>query len=130
MTDFVHRLNDFAPIWAAAMWRAVWQGGLVIAIVWALCTALPRIPARVRCWLWRLAFAKLLICLVWGSPIKLALLPAVKPSTPPASVNAQVQIAQLPPAIPSPTTVQPLQAAIQPSQPVIAKSNISRKVIL
>lgn len=78
MTDLIQRLNDFAPQWADAMWRAVWQGGLTIVAVWALCAVLPRIPARVRCWLWRLAFAKLLICLLWTAPIKFAVLPAAK----------------------------------------------------
>jgi beta-lactamase regulating signal transducer with metallopeptidase domain/biopolymer transport protein ExbD len=85
MTELIQRLNDFAPQWADSMWRAVWQGGLTIAGVWVVCSILPRIPARVRCWLWRLAFAKLIVCLLWTAPIKIAVLPAAKPPEPVAS---------------------------------------------
>ncbi len=79
MTEFVPWLDEFAPRWASAMWQATWQGGLAIAVVWLLCRLWPRIPARVRCWLWRLAFAKLLVCLFWTTPINLAWLPARQP---------------------------------------------------
>jgi beta-lactamase regulating signal transducer with metallopeptidase domain/biopolymer transport protein ExbD len=79
MNEFLQWLNEFAPRWASAMWQATWQGGLAIAVVWLLCRLRPGILARVRCWLWRLAFAKLLVCLFWTTPINLPLLPAPKP---------------------------------------------------
>ena len=64
------------------MWRTVWQGGLTITAVWLLGLAWPKIPARVRCWCWRLAFIKVLVCLLWVTPVKLALLPAQKTMDP------------------------------------------------
>ncbi len=44
-----------APNWADALWRACWQGGLALLLIWALCRAWPAMPARLREWLWRLA---------------------------------------------------------------------------
>ena len=67
----------FADAWAAALWRASWQGGLAIALAWLLTQAFARMPATIRCWVWRLAFLKLLLALVWGTPLRLPLLPPV-----------------------------------------------------
>src|SRR3954447_2365046 len=82
------RLTD---VWASAMWRACWQGGLALLVVWAWCRLMaPRAPARGKCWLWRLAYAKLLVSLVWFSPAGLPLLRAHRDSTlaAPAAVHA------------------------------------------
>lgn len=112
MTELVQRLNDLTPYWADAMWRALWQGGLAIVIVWVLCSILPKVPARMRCWLWRLAFAKLLVCLFWAAPIRIALLPAAKL---PASVDQNV--AQGQPPAGSPTRVQSTQSVTNHEYP-------------
>ena len=37
------------------MWRACWQGGLVVLAVWSICRLIPSMPARFQCWFWRLA---------------------------------------------------------------------------
>lgn len=54
------------------------QGSLLVALVWALCRALPRLSANARCWLWWLVALQLLIGLVWSSPVALPLLPAAE----------------------------------------------------
>ncbi len=97
MTEFMQRLDGFAPFWGNAMWRAIWQGGMAIAVVSVLCLTFPKVSARMRCWWWRLAFAKLLLCLFWATPVKLALLPAAKPMLP---VVRKLEVAHALPPIP------------------------------
>lgn len=101
---------QLAPFWSSSLWRATWQGGLAIAAVWLLCFAFPKLPARARCWLWRLAFVKLMVCLVWTAPIELRLLPAAK-----AGAAAVVSG----PALAGTPTPQHLQVPVQeqPAQP-------------
>ena len=59
-----------------ALLRSSLQGALFIAAVWLVCRLLPRLPAAVRCGLWWAASLKLLVGLVWISPVELPLLPA------------------------------------------------------
>jgi beta-lactamase regulating signal transducer with metallopeptidase domain/biopolymer transport protein ExbD len=99
MNLFLERLTEMAPTWGAALGRSAWQGGLALLAVWLLGLTFPKIPARVRCWLWRLAFAKLLIGLVWVAPLKLALLPAPRLASPIASRVAVTQAIRQAPAI-------------------------------
>jgi len=61
-----------------ALLRTSIQGALFIAAVWLACRLVPRLPASVRCGLWWAACLKLLVGLVWISPIELPLLPAVE----------------------------------------------------
>ncbi len=61
-----------------SIFRACWQGTLLILCVGIVCRALRALPAHVRCWLWWLAAVKLLISLLWLDPIRLALLPPVR----------------------------------------------------
>lgn len=82
MTSILSSWHELVPSWAEAIWRATWQGGLVIAMVWAICRYWPTLPARWRCWLWRLAFIKMLLCLVWSTPLQLPLLPAANTALP------------------------------------------------
>ena len=74
MSDTIAHLNLFAAGWAGAIGRACWQGGVAIAIVWALCRLIPRLPGRIQCWLWRLAYLKLLVALLWAVPLELPVL--------------------------------------------------------
>ncbi len=102
-------MASFSPVasgWAEAVWRACWQGGLAILLVWGICRAFPRLPAGARCWLWRLAVAKLLLALLLPGAIPLPLRPA----------PAEVPVAA--PAAPeAPAAVQPaaLRASAQPA---------------
>ena len=86
-------LLSFAPltaIWAESMLRACWQGGLVIALVWVISRLPLPLTPWVRCWLWRLAYVKLLLSLIGLTPISLPLLPVV--DAPWASVPEATQI--------------------------------------
>ena len=58
MTDFL------LDAWAAVMWKACWQGSLVVLAVWLICLVIPSMPARCRCWLWRLAILKFMVVLL------------------------------------------------------------------
>ncbi|NLJ60346.1 MAG: M56 family metallopeptidase [Firmicutes bacterium] len=64
--------------WISSMWSALCQGSLALIVVWALSKAFPRIPARTRCWLWRLGLAKLLLQLFEAPQINLAVLPRAR----------------------------------------------------
>jgi len=87
-------LNPWLETWSAALVRAAWQGGFVVAVVWAICRIAPSIPARFQSLLWRLAVLKFAIALVWRAPIELPVLapvaiapaPAVELSPPPAAM--------------------------------------------
>jgi hypothetical protein len=74
-----------APILSSLV-RSSFQGALVIAAVWLVCRLLPRLPATVRCGLWWLACARLLVGFLWAEPVRLALLPA--PASSPSTVHA------------------------------------------
>lgn len=55
----IDRLNELAEVWSAAMLRATWQGGVLIAAAWALANWRRGPSPRVACWFWRLADLKL-----------------------------------------------------------------------
>lgn len=78
MGPTIEMFNDLSVYWSGPILRATWQGGLAIAAAWILVRGRPGLPPRVACWLWRLADFKLIIALLWGTPILLPLLP---PST-------------------------------------------------
>ncbi len=69
---------SFAQAWMDLMWGAFWHGVVALGIVSVVCTAFPRIPARARCWLWRLGLAKPMLCLIDGPHISLPLLPRAR----------------------------------------------------
>src|SRR4051812_47332985 len=80
---------DFSTIaraWEAAIFRASWQGGLALCLAWGVCHIWRNLPGSAKCWIWRLAYLKLLIALLWIAPIAL---PVLKPSHRPVSVIAQ-----------------------------------------
>ena len=60
------------------MWSAFCLGSLALIVVWALSKAFPRIPARSRCWLWRLGLVKSLLQLFAAPQINLAVLPRAR----------------------------------------------------
>ncbi|MCW3053633.1 MAG: Regulatory sensor-transducer, BlaR1/MecR1 family [Chthonomonadales bacterium] len=82
-------LNMFASAWLETLIRACWQGGLALGLVWAVCRLVPRIPAAGKCWLWRLAYLKLLVALLWLPTLDLPLLPPADPA-PAAETMASV----------------------------------------
>ncbi len=106
--------NGWADAWAGWIFVASWQGGLALALAGAVHHAWSRMPAVLGCWLWRLAFLKLLLALFWVTPVKVALLPAA--SSPSLGVVASPPAARpwLPPPVVAalPTTSPP--ATIRP----------------
>ena len=62
------QLTDLSDAWAAAMWRAGWQGGLAALAVWSVCRLAPSMPARFQSWLWRLVVLKFAFALLWSAP--------------------------------------------------------------
>ncbi len=69
MSTWCHEVRALAEVWASGMWRASWQGGAAIALVWLICHAWPRMPLRAQCWLWRLAYLKMFVALFWATPL-------------------------------------------------------------
>lgn len=63
-----------------SLWRAAWQGALLILLIAAVCRAGRRLPAKIRCWLWWIASAKLILSLFLAA-IPLAVLPSSAPTT-------------------------------------------------
>src|ERR1035441_9340489 len=57
-------MNILLDTWATTMWRACWQGGLVVLVVWSIFRLIPSMPARFQCWLWRLAVLKFMVALL------------------------------------------------------------------
>jgi beta-lactamase regulating signal transducer with metallopeptidase domain len=107
MTDvYWNALPHWADGWASGVLRASWQGGLAILLAWALVRALPRIPPRLRCWLWRLVYVKLLVAFLWATPVDLPLLPAAVVTAATASTSLKAP-SLLPTALPQ----RPLEAA-------------------
>jgi beta-lactamase regulating signal transducer with metallopeptidase domain len=77
-------LSDIATTCLGALLRASWQGGLALVAVWAVCALLPGLSPRLRCWLWRFAYARLLLALFWATPVEVPVLPApTAPTAPP-----------------------------------------------
>ena len=77
MGPTIEILNDLAATWSGSILRAAWQGGLAIAAAWVLVRCRPRLPPRVACWAWRLADLKLIVALLWATPLLLPLLAPV-----------------------------------------------------
>jgi beta-lactamase regulating signal transducer with metallopeptidase domain len=75
VNSWLYDINAASAVWWDAMVRATWQGALALGLVWLVSRGIAAIPAAYKAWLWRLAFAKLLLAVVWITPISLALLP-------------------------------------------------------
>src|SRR5262245_57862024 len=79
MNDFIMQLNALSDTWFAYIARASWQGGVALLIALAVCRVASRLPGNVKCWIWRIAYAKLLFAFFWTTPIDLPLLAPVAP---------------------------------------------------
>jgi beta-lactamase regulating signal transducer with metallopeptidase domain len=84
MNTILQFLGPWTELWFDALWRATWQGGILLAIVWALARWCTFLSPRVVCWMWRLACVKLLVALAWAVPVNLPLLPPGAPSLAPS----------------------------------------------
>lgn len=98
-----------AQDWAAQIWKATWQGGIFILLVWLACRYWKSLSAEARGWLWWLACAKLILGLVPLTPIELPLLRADEPAARPIttmleSVDPPTLAAST--SVPTPITTQ------------------------
>jgi beta-lactamase regulating signal transducer with metallopeptidase domain len=75
----IEALNALTDLWASVMLRASLQGGIAILLVWCVTRAWKRLAPELQCWLWRLAYLKLLIAAVGVAPLALPLLPGPSP---------------------------------------------------
>jgi len=69
-------LEYISEILAPRLFATSVQSTVLVAVVWTLCRALPRLPAAARCWLWWLVALQLVVGVLWTSPLALPLLPA------------------------------------------------------
>jgi beta-lactamase regulating signal transducer with metallopeptidase domain len=104
--------------WAAVMWKACWQGSLVVLAVWLICLLIPSMPARCRCWLWRLAVLKFMVVLL-PTLVNLPLLPARSVASPMPDVAVQVVRQQVPARPIEPVEFCPSREISLPSIPAI-----------
>lgn len=105
----------------AALWRASWQGGLTIALVWTITRCWPRLHPLTRVWLWRLAYLKLLLTFCCVGLVTLRILPspsasAAAPRTPAASHS--------PSPSPRPAAVSPAATVPAPPDKFVGSSSV------
>lgn len=74
----INALNELSAGWVLLLWKASWQGGLALLLAVVVIRAVRRIPAYAQCWLYRLAFLKLLIAGIVMVSVELPVLPPVK----------------------------------------------------
>ena len=105
--------------WTTTMWRACWQGGLVVVVVWSICRLIPSMPTRFQCWFWRLAVLKFVVALVVPSLLNVPLLPAHRPPEHVAAITALSPITRIhhehlgqTSALPMPTPMRSLPAVL------------------
>ena len=109
-------IAGFADAWAAAMWRASWQGAVALALAWVITRTFARVPPALKCWVWRLAYLKLLVALAWAAPVPLPLLPAPPPPAPALAAiplaNLRTSHADIAPAVSMPASAEAHAAPI------------------
>ncbi len=91
MNFFVDELNRTADWLLPLLWQATWQGGLALLLVAIACRVVKSIPARVQCWMWRLAFLKLLVAGLSLASWELPWLPPATVVKPSVDITAQAE---------------------------------------
>ena len=69
-------MSDFIDLCSTAIWRASWQGGLLVLVIWSVCYLWPSMPIRAQSWLWRLAILKFVVALCLPAVVDVPLLSA------------------------------------------------------
>ena len=111
MNSWTAAANAVSSVWFDAILRAAWQGAIALAIVWIVSRCVAALPATWKVWLWRLAFLKLLVALVWVTPVSLPLLPA----------REQTPLLIASPAAPEP---EPVERITQSSSAIFAATEV------
>jgi len=78
MNVLAEALRSTSLVWATPLARASLEGGVALLLVWGLCRLWPTMPPALRPWLWRLAYAKLLLALIC-MPVVVPVLRAAQP---------------------------------------------------
>jgi beta-lactamase regulating signal transducer with metallopeptidase domain len=91
MNGAVAALNLWAGEWLRLLGKASWEGALSLLVAALFCALLPRITGNLRCWVWRLAFLKLLFVLLLWRPIELPLLKSPRPVVTASVADAPVE---------------------------------------
>ncbi len=99
MSELLHSIEAWQP----NLWRASWQGGLVILAAWAVARWGTFLTPRVMCWIWRLVCLKLLVTLFWTQPVAIAILPAASGPNIPATIDVEKPVSSASTTAPSPT---------------------------
>ncbi len=89
MGSTIATLNELAASWSASILRATWQGALAIMAAGILIRCGPGLPPRVACWVWRMVDLKLVVALLWATPLLLPLLRATAPLEPRPHISAR-----------------------------------------
>ena len=74
MSNFLQIIESWTELWGASLWRASWQGAIVLALSWAIARWCTGLSPRIVCWIWRLACLKLLVALLWIQPVGIPVL--------------------------------------------------------
>jgi len=69
-------LGVLEEAWVSVLWKACWQGGVVVLAVALICRTMPSLPARAQGWLWRLALLKFAVVLLLPTLVNLPWLPS------------------------------------------------------
>jgi len=88
MPELLRQIGSWAETATAAGLYAAMQGAVGLLGVFVICALAPRLNPSLRCWLWRLAFARLVIALFWSAPVALPLAPPTKAIAPAVSEGA------------------------------------------
>jgi beta-lactamase regulating signal transducer with metallopeptidase domain/predicted deacylase len=86
-------LNSVSAWILEGLFRASWQGGIAVLLVWGASALVPRLPAAVKSWLWRLVFLKMLLAFLWVRPIELMVLAPDEDLSPSFASSPLVQAA-------------------------------------
>src|SRR5690242_3987917 len=73
-------LLDFMPNLWPSLVRGTIQGSAALIAVYLACRLIPRLPARAKSWLWRLAWLRVIIAFITAASFGLAILPPPKPA--------------------------------------------------
>jgi beta-lactamase regulating signal transducer with metallopeptidase domain len=76
MNEIVSTIAWMSEAVASGVWRAAWQGAILIPLVWLAERTITQMSPGIRSWLWRGVYLKLLVALVVPGTIGLPVLPA------------------------------------------------------
>ena len=98
--------------------RASWFATVVIPMAWLICRMFDKAPRRFHCWVWRVAYLKIVVATLWVNPVILPVLPTEES----ASVSADFEKQ----AFPSVNDVIQRELAAAPTRYSVDATRLSR----